>query len=70
MVLRGHEADYFTKGTRRVERPTYLSLQGAVIVLDANDAECQLDLIDPAGFERDAMNKDRQDVAKDKGVSF
>lgn len=70
VVLRHHQADYFTKGARRPLRPTYVSLQGAVVLLAAHDAECPLALIDPSEFEEGASTKPRTNEMKDGGVSF
>lgn len=70
VVLRGHEAAYVAKGTRRSRRPTYVSLQGAAIRLDASATPCDLDLIDPAEFERHASASERQEVVKDTGTAL
>lgn len=70
VVLRGHEAAYIAKGTRRSRRPTYVSLQGAAIRLDANAASCDLVVIDPAEFERRALAGEREEVVKDAGTSL
>lgn len=70
VVLRGHEAAYFTKSARQARRPTFVSLQGAVVNLEAHGAGCTLALLDPAEFERDAMARQREDVAKDTGMAL
>lgn len=70
VVLRAHEAAYIAKGARRPGRPTYLSLQGAAVRLDDNDAVCVLEAIDPDEFERRAVEKERDEVSRNAGVSF
>jgi hypothetical protein len=70
VVLRGHDAGFVTKGARIARRPTYLSLQGAVLVLDDARGDCALALVDPAHFEREALQRERQDIVKDTGLSF
>lgn len=56
VVLREHQADYFTKAARRARRPTYVSLRGAVLVLDEQQRQCSMTLIDPSKFEQDAIS--------------
>jgi hypothetical protein len=70
VVLRGHEAAYFTKSARPARRPTFLLLQGAVVNLDAHGAGCALARLDPKEFERDAMSRRRENLAKDTGMDF
>ncbi|HEY0659791.1 MAG TPA: hypothetical protein VGD21_00490 [Lysobacter sp.] len=70
VVLRDHEAVYVAKGARRSKRPSYVSLRGAAIRLDASAARCDLVLIDPVEFERRALAQERQEAAKDAGLSF
>lgn len=70
VVLRGHQADYVSKGTRPARRPTYVALQGAVVVLDGTVPDCPLALVDPSEFERRATSRQRNEVQEDKGVSF
>jgi hypothetical protein len=70
VVLRDHQADYFTKGARRAQRPTYVLLQGAVVVVWTHKDQCPMTIIDPSEFERDATTRPRSDSQKDAGVSF
>lgn len=70
VVLRSHEAGFFTKSARKARRPTFLSLKGAVVTLEAHGVGCPLAMLDPAGFERDAMGRERGNVVLDRGVSF
>ena len=70
VVLRGHEAGFVAKGSRRSVRPSFVSLRGAAIKLRDGGDSCALAVVDPVQFERDAIEKQRQDVRKDAGVSF
>lgn len=70
VVLRGHEASYFTKSARQARRPTFLSLQGAVVNLEAHGVGCPIARLDPVEFERDAIARQREDVVKNTGMSF
>ena len=70
MVLRGHEAGFVAKGGRRTVRPSFVSLRGAAIKLKDGGESCALAVIDPEQFEREAIEKQRQDVRKEIGVSF
>lgn len=70
VVLRGHEAAYVTKGARPSRRPSYVSLQGAVIALANRDAACELDLLDPQTFAREVLERGAQDVVKETGTAF
>lgn len=70
VVLRSHDAAYVAKGARLGRRPTYVSLQGAVIALADPDGRCALALLDPVAFERQALERQAQDSVKDTGTSF
>ena len=70
IVLREHRADYFTKGTGRPRRPTYIALAGVGVRIKDISGECSLAHIDLAEFERAAMEKDRTDIMNNAGVSF
>ncbi|UNK48703.1 hypothetical protein MNR01_13250 [Lysobacter sp. S4-A87] len=70
VVLRGHEAGYFTKGAKKARRPTFLSLQGAVVTLHAHGAGCALAALDPAEYERDVSGKEPEDVVIFTGTAF
>lgn len=70
VILRGHEADYFTKSAKKARRPTFLLLTGAVVNLDDNAAGCDLARLDPAQFERDAVAKQPEDVVIFTGTAF
>jgi hypothetical protein len=70
VVLRGHQADYFSKSAKKARRPTFLSLTGAVVNLDADVTGCALARLDPAEFERDALAKQKEDVVIFTGTAF
>jgi hypothetical protein len=70
VILRGHEAAYLAKGGRRTWHPSYVWLKGAAIRLAPDVAGCELAVVDPGQFERDARNKQHEDVRKNAGVSF
>jgi hypothetical protein len=70
VLLRDHQASYFTRGSRRARRPSYVSLTGAVVTLKDQKAPCSLSLLDPREFERSAIAKHRENVTKNAGVSF
>lgn len=70
VVIREHQADYFAKGSRRPSRPTYVMLAGVALRLKPATGGCALAKIDPAEFERSALERDRENVGKDAGVNF
>ncbi len=70
VILRGHEAVYFTKSARQPRRPTFLSLQGAVVSLQSHGVGCDLARLDPATFEREAIAQKRADAVLDTGMAF
>ncbi|SFK43718.1 hypothetical protein [Lysobacter sp. cf310] len=70
VVLRGHEAAYVAKGARASRRPSYVSLQGAVIALANPDAACELALLDPQTFAREVLAREAQDVVEETGIAF
>lgn len=70
VVLREHQADYFSKGSRRPSRPTYVKLSGAALRLKAGATGCIFAKIDPIEFERSALDNERADVSRNAGVSF
>lgn len=70
VILRGHEAAYRAWGGRRAWHPSYVRLKGAAIRLQPGAAGCELAVIDPGQFERDARDKEHKDVRKDGGTSF
>jgi len=70
VILRGHEASYFTKSARQARRPTFLVLRGAVVKLRGHGTGCMLAKLDRAAFVRDALAKERTDAVKDTGMAF
>ena len=70
VVLRSHEAAYEARGSRQPRSPTWLSLRGLAVRLDRTARNCELAVIDPADFAREALEKDRQHLSVDTGVSF
>lgn len=71
VILRHNEALYYNKGGRRARRPMYLSLRGAVVVLDEGKRRtCRLNYVDPEAFEREALRRTRNDILRDTRTDF
>lgn len=65
VVLRRHAAAYRTQGTQRGKpRPTWISLQGMAITLEAV-ASCDLVAIDPAQYQKRSREAEKQDITTD-----
>lgn len=70
VVLRDHQASFLQRGSRRTLRPNHIALKGAVLEIDASNAQCELAVVDVASFEKSAMAAQRDNLTKDTGVSF
>ncbi|MCD9087858.1 hypothetical protein [Stenotrophomonas sp. SY1] len=70
IVLRGHEAQFFTKGARIARRPTFLELRGSVVNLQAHGQGCNLVELDPVEFEHEALAREGESLEHSTGVAF
>lgn len=62
VVVRWHQATYFTRNGRRTHRPVHVQLRGAAIGIHADARPCDLALVDPADFAERAVNGEPLDV--------
>jgi hypothetical protein len=64
VILRNHEANYFSRGAGHDKRPTYIELQGDAIRIIASASPCQMEIIDPVAFGRHSQNAQKVEVNK------
>lgn|GEM_PF-2050931 len=70
VVLRGHEAHYYTKGARIARRPTYLELGGDVVNLKAHGEGCTIVYLDTDRFEQEALAREGDKVTLINGMAY
>ena len=56
VVVRWHQATYFTRNARRSHRPVHVQLRGAAIRTHADAGPCEFALADPAEFDERARS--------------
>jgi len=56
VVVRWHQATYFTRNARRSHRPVHVQLRGAAIGIHADARTCDFALADPAHFDERARS--------------
>jgi len=56
VVMRWHQATYFTRNTRRSHKPVHVQLRGAAIRVDAGAKPCEFALADPREFDERARS--------------
>lgn len=56
VVVRWHQATYFTRNTRRSHRPVHVQLRGAAIRTHTDAGPCEFALADPAEFDARARS--------------
>lgn len=56
VVVRWHQATYFTRNARRSSRPVHVQLRGAAIRTHADAGPCDFALADPAEFDERARS--------------
>jgi hypothetical protein len=64
VILRNHEANYFSRGAGHDKRPIYIELQGDAIRMVASASPCQMEIIDPVAFGRHSENAQKVEVNK------
>ncbi len=62
VVLRAHEAKFYTKGTRVAQRPTFVKLSGDVVTMKRDLQGCRVVPLDVAQFVDDALQQEREQV--------
>lgn len=62
VVVRWHQATYFTRNGRRTRRPVHVQLRGAAIGIHADARPCDLALADPAAFAERAASGEAVNV--------
>jgi hypothetical protein len=66
VVLRLHEATFFTRGKTRSRRPVLVRLKGAAISLP--DSGCELEIVDPMLVQERALRGEPVEVPPDLTV--
>lgn len=56
VVVRWHQATYFTRNARRSHRPVHVQLRGAAISIHADARPCSFALADPVAFDERARS--------------
>lgn len=63
VIIRWHQATYFTRFGTRSRTPVHLQLRGATIRIDGDAAGCDLMVVDPEEFAKRAKRGDPMTVA-------
>lgn len=63
VVVRWHQATYFTRNGRRSRKPVYVQLRGAAIRTHGEAGQCDLALADPLDFEERARGGEPVNVS-------
>ncbi len=69
VIVRWHQATYFTRNGRRSHRPVHLQLRGAAIRMHADAGPCDFALADPQAFEQRASDGKPVEVGSDDAYS-
>jgi len=62
VVVRWHQATYFTRNGRRSHKPVHIRLRGAAIRIHADAGPCSFALADPLAFEQRASSGEPVEV--------
>lgn len=62
VVLRGHEAQFYTKGARVARLPTYVQLSGDAVTLKPDLAGCRIVALDAEAFAQDALGREGEKI--------
>ncbi|MGH8036780.1 MAG: hypothetical protein ACREPC_01515 [Stenotrophomonas sp.] len=62
VVLRAHEAQFYTKSTRVAQLPTFVQLSGDAVVLKRDLEGCRIVALDAEQFAQDALEREGEKV--------
>jgi hypothetical protein len=62
VVLRGHDADFYSKNARVARLPTFLQLSGDVVNLKPDLEGCRIVALDAEQFAQDALEREGEKV--------
>lgn len=66
VVVRWHQATYFTRNSRRSHKPVHVQLRGAAIRTHAESGPCSFALADAGDFEQRARRGEPVEVGSDE----
>lgn len=67
LVLRGHQAQFFTKARGRSLRPVHVALRAAAVRVD-DLAACPIEALAPEALQRRAIEGEAQEIIADPGA--